>query len=38
MTDSEQVPKGKDEKNPKKGVKKNLKSNVYKQWKQVKSF
>jgi len=33
MTDSVQVPWGKDEKNPNKGVKKNLKSNIYKQWK-----
>jgi len=33
ITDSGQVPWGKDEKYPKMGMKKNLKSNIYKHWK-----
>ena len=33
VTDSEEVPWGKGEKNPGRGVKKNLKPYVYKQWK-----
>ena len=33
VTDSEQVPRGKGEKNPARGVKQNLKPYVYKQWK-----
>jgi hypothetical protein len=32
VTDSEPVPRGKGEKNPGRGVKKNMKPSAYKQW------
>ena len=35
VTDSEEVPRGKGEKNPERGVKKNLKPYVYKQTKHI---